>query len=410
MTLVRHTSFPYLVDAMLRAVSCSLVLFGLVSATATAADATIAAKLSAIRTPADLDRLIAASDAGLAKVLKEHSVAILAAAAEHESALQVAKTVEAGKGKTEPLNTTPEPLMQAAGGEVALFDTLKVVDLAVVGMGPHDKRPVDPYDAEFFECLGRVSSLESLNVISTKLNDEGIARLAGLKKLKTLRFTNNGKLSDAGLATLAGLKHLEAFSFVGTGMKGHAFASFDGWDRLARCSFRGSSIDDEGLKNICEQFPNLESISLAHAKFTDAGAVYLAKLKKLKGLEIGSRNATPDCLKHLADLPLEYLQLGDGLDAPAGIAAVRGISSLRRLTLTNCKMLSDEELKLVTALTQLDQLELGGLPLSDERLPQLKGFAFLKSLQLVNRPAGYPEEIRTQITALLPKVEVKFVQ
>jgi len=285
---------------------------------------------------------------------------------------------------------------------------LKLVDLSIPNAGPHDQRKVDPFDAAFFEHLGHLSALESLNIIATKLGDDGIAPIGQLATLKTLRFTNNGKLSDVGLEKLAGLKNIESFSFVGTGMQGHAFAKFDGWIHLRTCSFRGSSIDDEGVKQLCEHFPNLESISLAHAKFTDAGAVNLAKLTKLKSLELGLHNATPAALKNLLGLPLEYLQLGEGFETPESIAAIKAIPTLKRVTLTNCAKLDDAGLKLVANLTQLQQLELGGLDLPDERLPQLQQFAFLKELKLIRRPQSYPEETQAKIKALLPKVDVKF--
>ena len=305
----------------------------------------------------------------------------------------VIRTVEGAKGKVE----------KTADGE-----SLKLVDLAVPGAGPHDHRASDPYDAAFFEHLGHITTLESLNVISTKANDEWIAPLGKLTNLKTLRFTNNGKLTDAGMETFAGLTNLESFSFVGTAITGKAYAKCTGWSKVTKVSHRGSSIDDEGLKQLCEHLPNLESISLAHAKFTDAGAPNLAKLTKLKGLELGTKNATPACLKNLVSLPLEYLQLGDGLDAPEGIAAIKAIPTLKRVTLTNCKELDDNGLKLAAALIQLDQLELGGLLLPDERLPQLAAFAHLKELKLINRPNGYPTETQSKIKSLLPKVDVKF--
>ena len=54
------------------------------------------------------------------------------------------------------------------------------------------------------------------------------------------------------------------------------------------------------------------------------------------------------------------------------------------------------------------KLEIGGLPLPDERLPQLPAFAFLKELKLIRRPQSYPEETQAKIKALLPKVDVKF--
>ena len=305
----------------------------------------------------------------------------------------VIRAVEGAKGKVEK---TEDGL------------SLKLVDLAVPGAGPHDHRESDPYDAAFFEHLGHITTLESLNVISTKANDEWIAPLGKITNLKTLRFTNNGKLSDAGMEKLAGLKNLESFSFVGTAMTGRAYAKCEGWTKVTKVSHRGSSIDDEGLKELCDHLPNLESISLAHAKFTDAGAVHLAKLTKLKGLEIGTKNATAACLKNLATLPLEYLQLGDGLDSPEGIAAIKAIATLKRVTLTHCNHLSDEGLKLAADLTQLEQLEIGGLQLPDERLPQLAAFSFLKELKLVNRPKGYLPETQAKIKAMLPKVDVKF--
>src|SRR4051812_25934813 len=224
----------------------------------------------------------------------------------------VTRIVEGAKGKVEK---TPDG------------QGLKLVDLAVPRAGPHDHRKADPYDAAFFEHLGHITTLESLNVISTKFNDAWMPHIAKLTNLKTLRFTNNGKLTDAGMEQLAGLKNLEQFSFVGTAITGQAYAKFDGFTKLTRVSHRGSQIGDEGLKELCEHLPNLENISLAHARFTDAGAPNLAKLTKLKGLELGASKATPQALAHIAKLPLEYLQLGEGFEAPECIPLIKGIAT-----------------------------------------------------------------------------------
>jgi len=304
----------------------------------------------------------------------------------------VIRTVEGAKGKVE----------KTADGQ-----SLKLVDLAVPGAGPHDHRKDDPYDAAFFEHLGHISTLESLNIISTKFNDAWMPNIARLINLKTLRFINNGKLTDAGMEQLAGLKNLETFNFVGTAITGKAYAKFDGFTKLTRVSHRGSSINDEGLKELCEHLPNLESISLAHAKFTDAGAVHLAKLTKLKGLEIGA-HATPAALTHITALPVEYLQLGEGFDKSESLPIIQGIKTLKRLTLTNCKNTSDDDLKVLARMNQLETLELGNLPLTDERIVRLQGFAFLRELKLINRPTGHPEDQQARIKSLLPKVAVKF--
>ena len=302
-------------------------------------------------------------------------------------------------------------IVEAAKGKIEKTEdgqSLKLVDLQVPNAGPHDHRKDDPYDAAFFEHLSHITTLESLNVISTKANDEWIVPLGKLTNLKTLRFTNNGKLTDVGMATFAGLKNLETFSFVGTAITGKAYAQCADWTKVIKVSHRGSSINDEGLKELCDHLPNLESISLAHAKFTDAGAGHLAKLTKLKGFEIGTSNATPQTLVHIAKLPLESLQLGEGFESVECIPLIKGIATLRRLTLTNATKLTDAELKTVAGLTQLEHLELGKVPFPDERLPVLKDFAFLKSMRLVPVKEPFSDETQAKIKALLPKVAVKF--
>jgi len=305
----------------------------------------------------------------------------------------VIRTVEEAKGKVE----------KTEDGQ-----SLKLVDLAVPGAGPHDNRKADPYDAAFFEHIGHIKTLESLNVIATKLNDEWMPHIAKLTNLKTLRCINNGKLTDAGMEQLAVLKNLESFSFVGTGITGIAYAKCSGWTKVTRVSHRGNSINDEGLKELCDHLPNLESISLAHARFTDAGAVHLAKLTKLKGFEIGTSNATPQALLHLAKLPLESLQLGEGFESAECISLIKHIATLRRLTLTNATKLTDDDLKTIASLAQLEHLELGRVPLPDERLPVLKEFAFLKSMRLVPFKDPFSDEVQVKIKALLPTTSLQF--
>jgi hypothetical protein len=386
------------------AVSAFVVIFAL-SSHAIFADV---AAISNVKTSADLDALIASTaDAKLKQALHDSSAAILAAAEQRPHVLAVIATIDLAPGKVEKINVTPEGLKQAAGGDIPLFETLKLVDLSVPGMGPHDHRKADPYDAVFFEHLGHIPSLESINVISTKANDEWIAPIGKLVNLKKLSFTNNGKLTDAGLESLAGLKQLENFAYIGTEMKGHGFAKWDVSTKLTRSSFRGSSLDDEGLRLLCEKFPNYESISLAHAKFTDAGAVNLAKLTKLKGLEIASHNATPAALKNVANLPLEYLQLGEGFDSPEAIALIKDIKTLKRLTVTDAKTLKDDDLKSVAAMTHLESLEFSNLEIPDERMSLMQSFSFLKAFRLVHRPP-YPTETQAKLKALMPKTAFKF--
>ncbi|MFT5123414.1 MAG: hypothetical protein ACI97B_002047 [Verrucomicrobiales bacterium] len=368
----------------------------------------LAEELSKIQTPADLEALIASTDkVGLKMALQDGSDAILAAVALRPHLEAVLRMVEGAPGSFETTNKTPVALKMAVGGALPLFDTLHRLDLAVTGAGAHAHRTINPYDPAFFEHLSHLHSLTWLNVRSTKADDTCMPLLAKLTNLTTLKIANNGKLSDAGLESLAEMRQLEYFNFVGTSMTGKAFSKFEGWTNLKRSSFRGSSLDDAGLRLLCERFPNYESLSLAHAKFTNAGAIHLSKLTHLRRLEIGSHNASPECLGSIVTLPLEYLQIGDGLDTPEGIALIKDIPTLRQLTLIGASALTDADLKLVADMTQLEHLELGRVEWPNERLPLLKNFAFLKSLRLVPPGGAYPPEMQDRIKALLPKVDLQ---
>jgi len=107
-------------------------------------------------------------------------------------------------------------------------------------------------------------------------------------------------------------------------------------------------------------------------------------------------------------LPLEYLQLGDGLDASAGIAIIANIKTLKRLTLTNCAATTDDDLKRVAGMNHLEHLELGNIPVPEGRLPVLKGFAFLKSMRILKAKGPFTAEEQAMIKAVLPGMAIKF--
>jgi Leucine-rich repeat (LRR) protein len=364
--------------------------------------------LSGVKTKADLDALISKSEGAKKEALQKHSQEILKAAATKPHVDFVAGTLEKASGSFEKINTTPDEIKTALGGPLEVFDTLKMANLASTALGIKAKRDVDPFDKAFYEHLGEIPQLESVTILHTTAQNDFLKPIGNLTNLKILNIVNQGKCNDEGLAHLAGLKKLERLGYIGTQMTGKPFKNFQGWNNLKSCSFRGSKIDDEGLIALCEAFPNLESLVLAHANFTDAAAVNLSRLKNLKNFEIGTRKATPKCLSNIVSLPIEYLQLGDGLDSPEGIAIIKDIKTLKKLTLTGAKVMTDADLKVVAGMKQLELLELGSLPLDDNRIALLKDFGFLKTLKLVRREMPYTPELQAKIKALLPNVDVKF--
>lgn len=399
--------------------------------------------LSKVTSRAELDAVIAsATDAALKQALSNHAGEILAAAEQHPHVEAVIRTIESAPGTFTKINTTPETLKKAIGGDMAIFDTLTQVSTNILGGKAHDHRKenADPYNAAFIEHLGHIASLESVKLEASGIQDDWVAPLLKLKKLKSLSVSGFGRLGDASLAQLqqltecpdltnlelayfgkatnagweklAGLKNLESFTPRGAAYPGHFFAKFDGWTKLKRINFHSNGLDDEGLGYVCENFPNLEFIKLWHSKqLTDAGAEHFKKLKHLTGIEISCTKATAGLMKHLRELPMEYVALEYGVCSPAAeaIATVKAIPSLRKLSL-DAKTFTDADLTALAAVSQVRELSLSNLDLPDSRHQSLQAFAHLKSLTLILYGKGYPEETQTKVKALLPEVEVKFVK
>lgn len=386
--------------------SSAVLALSLQFTVADAARAAGAVALGGIKTQADLTAVIAATtDPAAKRALQTHAAAILAAAAKKPHVDFVTATLDKAPGSYTKTNTAPADLKTALGDTAAIFDTLKMVNLGSAALGIKGKRETDPFDQAFYEHLGHISDLESLTILNTTAQNDWLIPLTNLHALTRLDIINQAKLNDTGLAHLASLTQLERFAYIGTSMTGKPFKDFAGWTKLKSSSFRGSRIDDEGLMHLCDRFPTYETLSLAHAHFSDAAAVHLAKLKNLKGLELGSTKATSQTLRHLLGLPLEYFQLGEGVDSAGCIDVLKEIKTLKRLTLSNGKTLTDADLKTVAGMTHLEHLELGGLPLPPERLPVLKQFAFLKSMRLV---PPYAKEVQASIKEMLPKVALRF--
>jgi hypothetical protein len=397
--------------------------------------------LSKVASRAELDAVLTATaDAHLKKALTAHAADILAAAQQHPHVEAVIRTIEGAPGTFTKINTTPEALKKAAGGDLALFDTLTQVGTNILGGKAHDHRNEkdDPYNAAFIEHLGNIPSLESVKLEASGIQDGWVAPLLKLKKLKSLSISGFGRLSDASLEQLqrltecpdltnlelayfgkatdsgweklAGLKNLEAFTPRGAGYAGHCFAKFEGWTQLKRINFHSNGLDDEGLGHVCERFPNLEFIKLWHSKhLTDAAAEHFGKLKKLTGIEMSCSKATASLLKGLRHVPLEYAAIEYGVSAPAAEAIdhVKSIPTLRRLKMAAAAF-TDADLSALAGVTQVEELSLSGLTLPDERLPRMQSFAHLKTLTLSPSGKGYPEETKARVKALLPKVDVKF--
>ncbi len=161
----------------------------------------VAPDLSKINSRADVNAVIAATaDAALKQALTDHTDAILAAAARHPHVDAVIRTIKIAPGTFTTVNTTPEALKKAAGGDIPLFDTLTQIDTRIVGGKAHDHRKEneDSYDASLLQlqrltdsdltALAGATQLEELSFGILDLPDERLPQLQAFFFLKSLRL------------------------------------------------------------------------------------------------------------------------------------------------------------------------------------------------------------------------------
>jgi hypothetical protein len=195
-------------------------------------------------------------------------------------------------------------------------------------------------DADF-EQIGRLSHLKSLD-LNNCLNDERLAKLAGLAELEYLQ-TNVAKVTDDGLRPLARLKNLKALKFFhpGPSFSGAGLAHLADLPHLQQLTVAGSlAFNDDGMKAVAK-LTRLQEFRTWHAGPTQEGVKKLKELPNLKSLNLGQRLTykppacpTDETIAILADLKsLETLQLSEARLALAALQQLKQLPALKKLTL-----------------------------------------------------------------------------
>ena len=145
------------------------------------------------------------------------------------------------------------------------------------------------------EHVGRLEELRELNLHhfsepTCQITDAGLKHLAKLSKLKTLDLSQN-PISDTGLASLAGLTNLQSLSLRHHDVKMNAaWVQEDG-----RVKLRPLSEFPDGTKFKYNQVTDLRQI-------TDDGLAFLAKMTKMRELDLRGTVVSGAGLSHLSDM------------------------------------------------------------------------------------------------------------
>lgn len=232
---------------------------------------------------------------------------------------------------------------------------LFVLAVCVAGCGGPDRTdlasnepPPAWTDAELTEV--RDGERTTLSGARSTVTDDDLARLAGLDKLERLTL-DEVKITDAGLAHLAGLTGLKALH-VTDQTPGH------------------SIIGDAGIKSLAG-LSNLEELLLPSPGATDAAADSLAKLEKLRMLNLGATEMTDEGVERLAALAnLEFLRLGGAKLTDESLRHVAKLTKLRQLLLHDAPF-TDAGIEHLLALEKIESLYIDRTKVTEEGLSKI---------------------------------------
>ena len=278
----------------------------------------------------------------------------------------------------------PQWLYLATGDQGAeIFDVPVAIDLyngnnPLKGRGGRNERVNDAW----LKRLGGITTLRRLDLANCAVLGDGLRHVGMIAGLRELNLTLT-PVTDDGLRHLGGLTELRKLGLASSQCNGTGFKHLKALRKLESVNFHFTPLNDAGLKAI-SQVPISDRLWFAHTHFTDEGAAYLASLKQLKRCGIGSQEkaSSGEAVASLTNLRLEDLALLDRQATPAGIAHATKIATLRRLDVSHAPTVTDESLPLVARMPKLEEFKLGSAQVTDAGLQALSGSRSLKKLTL----------------------------
>lgn len=195
-----------------------------------------------------------------------------------------------------------------------------------------------------FEALASIPGLVVLDLDhSTRVTEEHIPLLAGLRALRELNLVGCRQLGDKTAASLAGHPTLARLRLDAGKLTNAAWASLGSMTRLEQLEIYGgaraadSAFDGQGIEALgaCKELRNL---NLCGTTFSATAYEQLGTLTQLTSLE---------------------LNLCSSLDDVA-LKSIGKLTSLRKLCVTSCQNLTDAGIAHLAGLTELEHFEAGG--------------------------------------------------
>lgn len=205
-----------------------------------------------------------------------------------------------------------------------------------------------------------------------------LKRVEGVHDLNLDQFLLEGD----GLKYLSGFQSLKSIRIYDSTVSGEGLSSLGQFLNLMTLDLVACTIDSAVMQQIGNQ-RQLNFLNLSNSHIDDAGLAQLAGLTKLKKLYAHfNPKITDEGMKSLSGMKeLETLTVGGTGITDAGLKLLSGLEQLTLLEVYNIRI-TDAGLAHLTKLQHLNSLNLRRTPITDAGLKHLSGLKQLKTLTL----------------------------
>jgi len=213
----------------------------------------------------------------------------------------------------------------------------------------------------------KAGQIVEIDLTSTWVTDDDLAKIAKLEQVRKLTFSYT-KITDLGLEHLRPLRHVTYLNCY-------------------YCEY----ITDGGIAFL-KRWEDLEYLNVRGSEVTSRVFEHLARMKKLKMLDVGFSRVNDDGFDALASLEkLEELHIGGDKMTGLALPLLRLLPSLKRLDVNGSQrtdsgrwglVLTDVNVESLSALAQLEVLNMGGALVTDVGMKALEPLLNLQILDL----------------------------
>lgn len=240
-----------------------------------------------------------------------------------------------------------------------------------------------------YASLKQLGSVRDLYLGGWHHGIEGVAQLAGMPALRSLKIYD---LSDEEFAALPAIPSLESLDITGRGYE-YTAAGYAGLSR----------------------FPSLETLAIHGGSKKDEAFMALPRIPSLKVLQLSGAMVndmdflTDVSLAHISTLnSLETLELYKGRFTDEGIKYLSRLSNLKKLSIPSPDLMTDAGLACIAKLSRLEDLYIRGTNLTDAGMAELEKLPSLRHFQLFCRDEGeISDAALLHLEAAIPGLEIE---